>query len=745
MNKRLIAPVVLIVCPACLLVNTPPANSPEQSRQLLREIAATRSYSRGQPAQITITPDGSQVLFLRSDPRSRVLSLYARDTASSQCRVLISPESLLGGFPESMTPEEKARRERQRVTSMGITSYSLSEDGKLVLIPLSGRLYVVERANGKTVKLERVDNVTDARFSPDGNFVSFIRDHDLHVCEWRAGVVRRLTEGGTESLSHGEAEFVAQEEMGRSTGYWWSPDSKQLAYEECDARGVEKLFIADPTTPYKAPQSWAYPRAGQANAKVRLGVIPVADGTTHWIEWDREKYPYLATVKWSRNAPLIVVVQSRDQRDEIMMQVDPISGATTRMSLPAEHDDAWVNLEQSMPMWLENGKGFLWLSEADGEWRLTRRNANGGLLGVLNPGDSFRLRGVVHVDEKRGVVIVSGSDRAPESHLYELPLSGVRPDEIKRLTTKPGVHTRIYGRGHDLYVQRFSGMSSDTPYEVCRADGTKLGELPSSAVKPPFPPNVELLRVGPHGEFDAAIVRPRHFVAGRKYPVIVSVYGGPHANVVHAVGRAYVLQQWFADQGFIVVSADNRGTPDRGRAWERAIKGDFGTIPLDDQVTALRAMGAKYPELDLGRVGITGWSFGGYMAALAVCKRGDVFHAAAAGAPVVDWADYDTHYTERYLGLPASNPDGYKRSSILTYADQLRRPLLLIHGTADDNVYFGNSLKLAGALFRAGRPFEFVPLAGYTHMVPDADMTVLVQSRIADFFRKQLIERRPEP
>jgi dipeptidyl-peptidase-4 len=278
---------------------------------------------------------------------------------------------------------------------------------------------------------------------------------------------------------------------------------------------------------------------------------------------------------------------------------------------------------------------------------------------------------------------------------------------------------------------------------VHKADGTLLGELPSVAEDPSFTPKVEMTVVDAgagrnHAEFYTAIIRPHEFDPQKKYPVVVDVYGGPGHQVVMNAMRSWLLDQWLADQGFVVVAIDNRGTPGRDRDWERAVCSKFGTVPLEDQVAALQALGKKYPELDLERVGITGWSFGGYMSALAVLKRPDIYKAAVAGAPVIDWEDYDTHYTERYLGLPRDNPDAYKEASLLTYADKLERPLLLIHGTSDDNVYFRHTLKLCDALFRAGKEFEVLPLSGLTHMVPDPVVTERLHSRVAAHFQKHL-------
>jgi dipeptidyl-peptidase-4 len=277
---------------------------------------------------------------------------------------------------------------------------------------------------------------------------------------------------------------------------------------------------------------------------------------------------------------------------------------------------------------------------------------------------------------------------------------------------------------------------------VVARDGSVRGRLTSVAEEPSLRANVTFTTAG-RRVLNAAIVRPRDARPGMRYPVILYVYGGPHGQEVVRTPRSYLLRQWIADRGFVVVSIDGRGTPGRGREWERAIKGNLIEIPLADQVEALQALGASNPDLDLTRTGVYGWSFGGYFSAHATMQRPDVFRAGVAGAPVADWRDYDTFYTERYMDLPESNAAGYDASSVLTYADRLERPLMIVHGTVDDNVYFLHSMKLSDALFRAGKPFEFVPLAGFTHMVPDPVVTRRLYGRIADFFQRHL--GRPEP
>ena len=417
------------------------------------------------------------------------------------------------------------------------------------------------------------------------------------------------------------------------------------------------------------------------------------------------------------------------------------TGATR--PLHVEKDDAWVDLERDLPRWLPDGSGFLLASERSGKRELELHGPEGSLTSVLIPG-ARGFHSVLEVTDDARLAIVTTATPTSTS-LWELPLAPAgEPRAITR--QQEAEHNAVFARNASVYVDT-STTATTLPETVVhrRIDSAggggwqRVGPLPAVAVSPTFAAKLQLTRIaGAEGRnFHAAIVRPRSFVAGRKYPVIVNVYGGPTSLTVRADQRHYLLAQWMADHGAVVVAIDNRGTPRRDRAWSRAIKGNFGQIPLDDQIEALRALAGAHPELDLQRVGIYGWSFGGYMAALAVLKRPDVFRVGVAGAPVVDWLDYDTHYTERYLDLPAVNPKGYEESSLVPLAKGLSRPLLLIHGTADDNVYFFHSLKLGNALFRAGKPYEFLPLT-VTHQVPDPVVREALWGRIAGFLLREL-------
>ncbi len=693
----------------------------------LQLYAETGRFLLGRPTQPRITPDGKAVLFLRSQPRSPVQALFELELASGHTREVLTPATVLKGAEQTLSVEEKARMERQRVSARGITSYQLSKDGALLAVTLSGRLYVVERASGKVQAVNAGEGVLDPRFSPDSKLIAYVRDYDLYVVELATHQERRLTRGGSELLSHGLPEFVAQEEMSRFAGYWWSPDSKTLAFEESDTREVEKLAIVDVMRPEKGSTLFPYPRPGKANAKVRLGLVSAAAGVVRWVGWDAEKYPYLTSVVWQKGGPLTVLVQTRSQQEESLLAVDVATGATRE--LLKETDVAWLNLDQDFPQWLEDGSGFLWRTERNGAPEVELRSKTGERVSTwVSPDAGFgNFSGF---DGRTRTLYFTGGQNPTEQVLHRVREGGAP----ERLTQRPAFEDAKLSDDGSLLVVASTALDAMPAVEVRKADGARLATLPSVAVEPPFLPQVEIQKVGPGEGLWTAVIRPRTPQKAKKLPVLVDVYAGPHHQHVRHTCREYLLSQWYADQGYVVVSVDGRGTPRRGRAFERAIRGDFATAALEDQVTGLTALAQTLPELDLTRVGIQGWSFGGYMAALAVLRRPDVFHTGVAGAPVVDWRDYDTFYTERYLGLPQALPKAYEVSSLLTYAEALSRPLLIVHGTADDNVYFFHSLKLSDALFRAGKPHELLALSGLTHMVPDPLVTVRLHQRIADQF-----------
>jgi dipeptidyl-peptidase-4 len=736
---RHLAAAVLLLVSLPALAQTP-ASKPMTERKpdtFLRQYSETRRFMSGRPGKARITPDEKTLIFLRTQPTSATQMLYAFDVATGETKELLTPDAILKGAEETLSVEEKARRERMRVSSRGFTTYSLSEDGERILVSLSGKLYVVERSTGKVTELKTGPGVIDPQFSPDGKQVAYVREHDVFRIDLAANKEQPVTQGGTEQKTHGLAEFVAQEEMHRFSGYWWSPDAKFIAYTEADTSGVEKLTIVDVMHPEQGGTTFPYPRPGKANAVVRLGVTPVTGGKTVWVEWDAKAYPYLATVAWQKGGPLTALVQNRTQTEEQLLAVDPRTGKT-RLLL-TEKDNAWVNLDQDFPRWLEDGSGFLWYTERNGGPEVELRNADGSLArSFVKPDAGFH--GMARFIDKDRTLYFHGSPNPTESYLWRVKDGGT-PEKVATGTPAPAFEMPVtISKQGGLLVTSSATPTTMPRFQVLRPDGTRVGELPSVAAAPPFTPNTQLFQVGKEG-FHASVTRPQNAKPGAKLPVILYVYAGPTTTVVRHGMAENLLNQWLADQGFLIVKIDGRGTPGRTAAWERVVKYDFATITLDDQIAGLQALAQKVPELDLSRVGIYGWSFGGYMSALAALKRPDFFKAAVAGAPVVDWLDYDTHYTERYLGLPQEHPEAYEKSSLLTYAKDPNKPvapLLLIHGTADDNVYFFHTLKLSHALFLAGKPHDLLPLSGLTHMVPDPLVTQRQYERVLDYFRKHL-------
>jgi dipeptidyl-peptidase-4 len=717
--------------------------------EFLEQYAATRGFTHGTPKNISITPDGAAVFFLRSGPRSFVQDLFVVDTATGQESVFLTADKILAGGEEKLTAEELARRERMRSASRGIASYIVSKDGKRVLVPLSGRLFVIERDGAKAGSVTELKSTAgypiDPQFSPDATKVACVRDGDLYVMEIASGTETRLTTKKSETVTNGLAEFVAQEEMDRFHGFWWSPDSKLIAFEESDTAGMEMFHIADAVNPEKEGTSWPYPRPGKKNAKVNLGVIDLSTKNVLWIEWDYKWREYLANVAWTDEAPLCLTVMSRDQKSIALVTAYYVhtSSPMNVMTRSEETDAAWINLRPNIPhnppSSLVNGGGTLWITERRGAPMLSYslESQSGVAERWTTPAD-FGLQSLVGTSTAFDAAFVLASKDPTQTSVYAVSLDN---GQAVNLTPQPGVHGLVLAGKSSWGVVSSTTLAGDSTWTVRDLKAADPGHaIRLTRETPPWVPNLELDVVGDKA-FHAAIIRPRDFDAAKKYPVIVNVYGGPHHQMVRATPQAFYLQQWIADQGFIVVAIDGRGTPGRGRDWERAIKNDLIGPALEDQVAGLKALGAKHKEMDLDHVGIYGWSFGGYFSAMATMQRPDVFQAGCAGAPVCDWLDYDTCYTERYLGVPKGPDDAiYKKSSVLTYCKDLKRPLMIIHGTSDDNVYFMHSLKMTQALFREGKPFEFLPLAGFTHSVPDPVVTTRLYSRVAMFFKEKLGE-----
>jgi dipeptidyl-peptidase-4 len=515
-------------------------------------------------------------------------------------------------------------------------------------------------------------------------------------------------------VSWGMAEFIAAEEMGRQRGYWFSPDGDRIAVCRVDSRSVVQWHIADTSRPEAEPTTHRYPKAGSTNAAVSLHIVHLLDGTTIDVSLPTDG-EYLNSVSWSTNG-LVAQTQTRNQRTTRVMRVDEHSGGCSL--LHEETDAHWVELVPGTPALAHDGS-LITCGERD-DSRCLLVNAR-----PVTP-STMQVRSVQHVGRR---VLFTANDIAQPwfMHVYSYDLETTK---ISRLSPDDSVTTAT---GNDSHVV-LRTTSTRSPLATHQVKDGPL--LPSHAETPLVSPNVQFHVVGPR-QVPVAILTPRDG-STQELPVLFDPYGGPHAQRVVASNLSLAVSQWFADQGFVVVVADGAGTPGKGSTYEREVAGDLADPVLRDQCLVASVLPQLEPRADMSRVAIRGWSFGGYLAALAVLREPTVFHCAVAGAPVTDWRLYDTHYTERYLGDPASDSGNYDRSDLIRDAHRLGRPLLLIHGLADDNVVAAHTLQLSSALLRAGKPHEVLPLSGVTHMTPQEVVAENLLLHQLNFIRRSL-------
>jgi len=684
---------------------------------------------------LQFSPDAQLVVYQRGKASNAgQFDLWAYDIARRRHRLLVDSAALVA--EERISAEEAARRERQRTAAFsGIVEYEFSEDGKRLLVPLSGDLWAYDLRRPAASAVRRLTATegaeADARYSPRGNYVSYLRDGALWVRNLGNDQERRVTPPAAGVVSYAVAEFIAQEEMNRDTGYWWSPDERYIAYTVVDESPVDEVRRFEIQADRTDVITQRYPAAGRANALVELRVVPLDGGEPVRVDLGAETDIYLARVDWFPDSrQLAVQRQSRDQRKLDLLAADPVSGSTR--TLISETSDTWVNLHNDL-VFLERSRRFIWASDRSGFRHLYLYENDGTLVRPLTSGEwmvvaTGRGRGVAGVDEQRGQVYFTANRDSPiERHLYRVPLSG---GAVARITTGAGWHRIAMSENARYFVDTRSTAETPPSITLRDATGRQIAVMVENRLDAdhPYTRYRDLHSPTEFGTLTAEdgqtlhwkLVRPKVLEPGRRYPVIVDVYGGPESQ---EVGNAWgnsprandaAFHQFLAQRGYVVFSLDNRGTGFRGRAFESALHRRMGSVEVADQVRGVEYL-RTLPYVDPARIGVFGWSYGGYMALMCILQAPDHFAAAVSGAPVTDWRLYDTHYTERYMGTPQDNAPGYAAGDVLSWADRLKGKLLVIHGMADDNVLFTHSTALFAKLQSLGKPFDLMTYPGGKH------------------------------
>jgi dipeptidyl-peptidase-4 len=697
------------------------------------ELAArTRRFSYGAPRAVSVSGDGERVVFLRSKgPEDPNDALWIFDVRTGEERLVVDPAN------EADLPlEERALRERLRLSASGIGSYALDTAGRIAVYTLGGRLFRTDLVTAETTERAAAGPAIDARPDPTGERIAYVTGGALHVIEADGTDGVLANEAG---VTWGLAEFIAAEEFQRFRGYWWSPDGRSILSTRVDESRVPRFYLHDPAEPASKPRSVAYPHAGAANAKVTLHVLDLDGG---WVDvhWDRETYPYLVSASWSEQGGPLIAVLRRLQQHGLVLAVDPRTGETQVHAELA--DPRWVEPIAGTPSHLGDGRVLVGGELAHDGYDARCLFADGSLI---TPPHLYVRRVCGRLANPGGGLsdlVVEASDGEPsEQHVYRIAVGhSASGAQARRITSEPGWHT-AYAGSNILVIGSLSLEHGGWQYTVSDQQ-REIGTIRSLAAEAPYAPRPMLERVTDR-RLPSGVLYPRGHVADRKLPVLVDVYGGPgHQEVVAARSR-WLEKQWWADQGFAVVVIDNRGTPGVAPSFDKAIHRRFADVILTDQVDALQALAEKHTDLDLARVAIRGWSFGGWLSALGVLRRPDIYHCAVVGAPVTDWALYDTAYTERYLGLPVDAPDVYSHNSLVELATEPvvrpddARPMLLVHGLVDDNVFAAHTLRLSAALLRAGRPHSMIPLTGATHMAAGGLSERLLRIEL-DFIRRSM-------
>ncbi len=697
------------------------------------------------PRQVTFTPGGKQIAYLQSRPNTLVQDLWLHTITDGKRRRVAGPVDEGASAEQGVTLEDELLRERRRIRELGITGYQFAGGAEgtesVALVPLNDRLYLAT-GDGPLIPIPGSEGAIEARLSPDGSHVAFVLDGDLYVVSANGGAApRRLTSGARDGVTNGVAEYIAEEEMGRHEGYWWSPDSTRLAFIQADSSHIPIYSIAHQGTDSFFVEEHRYPFAGGRNARVRLGVLAIdadAEQVT-WMDLGEEDDIYLARVAWRNAGALTAIVQARDQRSLRLVELNPAGG--TGVTVIEEQGEPWLNLHDAT-RFLKSGE-ILWASEKTGFRHLYLHAAGGRESRALTSGE-WMVTSLAGLDEAQRIVYFLGTrDGATERRLYAVSLDG---GELRRLTEEEGWHEAVISPDFRYWLDTWS-----SPRQAPRLS---LRRMDDGMVESVLFENAEVTPQGlglcvpelTHFTNSAGVLLHAAVYAsedtrtgGARRPLIVSVYGGPHAQMVTNNWALTIdlRAQYLAQQGYVVLKVDNRGSANRGLAFEAPLAANLGQVEVQDQVEGVRFL-AERPYVDGERTAVYGWSYGGYMTLRLLLLAPDVFKAGIAGAPVTAWEGYDSHYTERYMGSPVKNAAAYQASSVLAQVSTLRGRLLLIHGMVDENVHFRHTARLITALIQADKSYEAALFPEERHMPRRFEDLVYLERRLVEFLRTHM-------
>ncbi len=710
-----------------------------QKKLTIEEIFSDPGLTGRMPEQMKWSPDGRKLTFILRDDSGNRGDLLTVDAATGEKQVLVSHEQLASLAP-TVEKAVKDERERERLRRYSVASYLWSPDGKAILFTSAGKMYLYD-LEAKSARPALRDSglpepgqgAGDPKFSPDGKWISFISRHDIWVAPIAGGEARQVTQGGNENVLHGDLDWVYPEELDVRTGYHWSPDSRSIAFLELDEHPVATFPIVDYVPLLAGVDFQKYPKAGSPNPKPRVGIADVASGKTVWLDRVAE---YIPRIDWIDSERVAVQLLNRAQTELELVFAD--TGTGRSKSVLMERDPHWLNVHDDFRFFKGSGE-FLWTSERTGFRHIYLYRQDGTLVRALTSGD-WEVARVVGVNGWPSYVYFTASERGPlRNDLYRVKLDG---KGFERMTERKGSHGIVINQQATAYAETFSSLTTPPGIALRDLAGNKMTPVHAARSLQEYGlavPDVVALTMPDGAAARGMLIKPAGFDPAKKYPVVIHIYGGPHAPVIgdRWGGTNFLWHQFMAQQGFVVFYFDDRSSAIPGHKYEVALHRQFGSVELKDHLEGVKYL-KSLPYVDGERIGLWGWSGGGYTTCFNMLHAPEVFKVGVAVAPVTDWRDYDTIYTERYMGLPQENEAAYRSSSPVHFAANLRGKLLLVHGASDDNVHMQNSLQLAQELIKAGKQFDLLLYPQKTHSISGPVARRHLFTAITEYFKKNL-------